>query len=89
MTIQEAIKTGRKFKRAGEDRWWTRAFDVWCFKEEQLLATDWVVETEVLEFECGWRVHDFNICPGIPSNDYDLNNLVGKKTRVRIEVIND
>lgn len=101
MTIQEAIKTGRKMKRkgwGGTEYAYAIPTDKIILSIEDILAEDWVVEPEIIEFECKWVVDRANIVPCrvyyadkfiSSKGDGILNSVIGKKTRVRIEVIND
>jgi hypothetical protein len=61
MTIQEAIKSGKKFKRAGWDLWYLHEGGtlrpssityaaVYSVKIEDILADDWEIKTEVVAF---------------------------------------
>lgn len=101
MTIQEAIKSGRPFRRPGE--YWLKVETVnGCsdvvpvrreygiigrFVYDDVMATDWEVEPEVIEFECEWKRREDSsiIFPNCTTGTAE--RLLGKKTRVRIEVL--
>lgn len=51
------------------------------------IKSDWEVEPEKIEFECGWMAHDYKTMPTIPKPYFDLSSLIGRKTKVTIEVI--
>lgn len=59
MTLLEAIKSGRKFRRKVSTRWRDNSFDklsgpdgrtCYEFNEVDLLAEDWVIEEEKVSF---------------------------------------
>jgi len=104
MNIIEAVKSGRRFKRKHWDKssylfanknsslgTISRETGQIIFLESDILANDWEIEPEVIEFECKWvTIVDVNGAWPFPSDREHrrtLNKLVGKRTRVRIEVL--
>ena len=51
MTIQEAIRSGKKFRRRGMIVWVCN-FDVFQLRREDLLADDWEMEEEKVGLGC-------------------------------------
>ena len=46
MTLQEAVKTGRPFKRVNDPRWilWGRPKKDYVFTIDEVMAEDWIVQ---------------------------------------------
>ncbi len=52
VTIQEAIKGGKRFKRPGHEEWFINGstyFYAGAFRYEDILAEDWIVEETPLQ----------------------------------------
>lgn len=91
MTIQEAIKaneTKRVGRKGADKNWW---FEIGTLSGTMLSANqildEWFVEPEKIEFECKWES-----CMGLIIPTYankDMSSLIGKRTRVTVEVINE
>lgn len=77
MTIQEAIRSGKAFRRPGGE--WFNALhesSYMCLKEEALLANDWEIKEENIPFNSSifWKAYkdafvDFNTVKVIRSPD--------------------
>jgi hypothetical protein len=102
MTLSEAHKTGRKYRRKNEIGFVGEFHRVHVGStegERQLIETkdaiadDWEVEPEVYEVECDW-VGNIDGAIAVP-DDLETNNthkpmwkrLVGKRTKLTIEVL--
>lgn len=90
MTLIEALKSGKRFRRQLKE-WVGPAENLdksYHFSKDHCMAEDWEIEKtpEVYKIECCWhRTEDGFTYPsggGIP-----FSSLIGKKTRLRIEVI--
>lgn len=82
MTLQEAIKSGKRFKREGNKLWLSIRHDgyacfsvnepAWIFNYESILATDWITEEPVKKVKriTVWRPIYFHLFEGFhsPSN---------------------
>lgn len=101
MTLIEAIKSGRPFKR---ELWDSSEFIIfkdnnpkWLnedsradFTKNDMLATDWQIQPERVEFEADWDEISYNDRPlFFPrlEKHFDLKTLKGKRTRVTVEVL--
>lgn len=94
MTIQEAIKTGRKFWRPGANGTCEFHHDrTMTLDPVDILAEDWVVEPLKIEFECEWHSDAESGPSPIIMRDIEikLEDIAcrAKKTKVTVEVIND
>ena len=98
MTIQEAIKSGKPFRRRNEEwrlpingKYWkdTPIKAVLNVTAEDLLADDWVVKSEPIVFECTWQtfITDHDTYVVACSETHKVGPLEGKRTRVTIEVL--
>jgi len=86
MTIIEAMKSGRPFRRKGWDSW-IQPSKTGVFYSSEILADDWEIQPEVLEFES--EIELFRSTRGYEyrATTMELMDIHGKRCRVRIEVL--
>ncbi len=93
MTIQEAIKSGKLFRRKNTGEWFSE-FNWVLDTTEDVLATDWELKPEplVIQGEVFWKSESGYPRPvGLDKlrlTDFS-EQLLGKRTKIRIEVINE
>lgn len=100
MYLHDAHATGKRYRKKSWEKQYafiryesTKSIPLCC-----VLDCDWEVEPEVYEFECDWHKdnRNGNVYPYTDGhNDQfihqgcEIINLIGKRTKVRIEVLND
>ena len=90
MTLREAIETGLEYKLPEHGSWWDENRYSRRFSGEDILRDDWIVKREPIVFECSWY-HSRNgeaVPTGLSAEEIRaLDGLIGKKTRMTVEVI--
>jgi len=88
MTIQEAIKSEKRFKRSGADDWCVQkdSEGIYMFTEDDLLADDWEIKKDPLRAKllCCWLDGRDSPYPNDCASRDVLAGFIGKTTRVNI-----
>lgn len=71
MKIQEAIKSGKKYRRKGCEFWLTPGDTPICISEKEILAEDWEIEREPREI-WGFRFSDGMLASVFQGNREEL-----------------
>lgn len=89
MTIYEAAKSGHPFRRkSGSGLWinWEYKIDRY-FNREALIADDWEIKVEKIEFETEWKSVNNLAIPNLETKKEELRSFIGLKTKITVEVI--
>lgn len=91
MTLIEALKSGKRFKRKVHENWIVQCWTGYSsFYQKDILADDWIVENEKYEMEALWPQSNQGtsiMYPYLTNPSFDFSKLKGKKTKLTIEVL--
>jgi hypothetical protein len=88
MILRDAVKSGRDVKRGLETNYSTVSYlRKYGTTFEGAISDDWEVEPEVYEVECEWQDTMWGIIPTNCGKDFNGKCLIGKRTKLTIEVL--
>ena len=87
MNLKQAVESGKRFKLPEWKMWWCKNDMVGASGLlDDAIRDDWMIEPEVYEVECEWYQGNISVIPSDIKGDFNWAKLIGKRTKLRIEV---